>query len=97
MLYHDRIDVFEAIDVKMTSESKKCDICYYWYFLNKVFKFQPNVWNGCHNLLMSVSLGNIAISDIKNDDYYCIFSGISKREAANLKLNINFTEKSGTL
>ena len=46
---------------------------------------------------MSVSLGNIAISDIKSDDYYCIFSGISKREAANLKLNINFTEKSGTL
>ena len=40
MLYYDRIDVFEGIDIK-TSVSKQCDICHYWYFLNKGFKFQP--------------------------------------------------------
>ena len=28
------------------------DICYYWYFLNKGFKFQTYVCNRCHNLLM---------------------------------------------
>ena len=43
MLYYDRIDVTEGIDVNMTSESKECDICRYWYFLNKGFKFQPYV------------------------------------------------------
>ena len=43
MLYYDRIDVFEKIDVNKTSESKKCDIRYYSYFLNKGFKFQPNI------------------------------------------------------
>ena len=35
MLYYDRIDVFEGIDVNKTSKSKECDICHYWYFLNK--------------------------------------------------------------
>ena len=45
MLYHDRIDVSERIDVNNTSESKKCDICHYWYFLNKAFKFQANACN----------------------------------------------------
>ena len=52
MLYHDRIDVSEGIDVNKTSKSKKCDICHYWYFLDIEFKFQPDVCNGCHDVLM---------------------------------------------
>ena len=32
MLYYDRIDVSEGIDVNKTNESKECDICHYWYF-----------------------------------------------------------------
>ena len=35
MLYNDRTDVSERIDVNKTSESKECDICHYWYFLYK--------------------------------------------------------------
>ena len=45
MLYYDRIDVSEVTDIFKISESKECGICHYWYFLNKDFKFQPNVWN----------------------------------------------------
>ena len=37
--YCDRIDVSAGIDVKKTSESRECNICHYWYFLNKGFKF----------------------------------------------------------
>ena len=37
-------------DVNKTSVSKECDIYHYWYFLNKGFKFQPNVCNGCNDL-----------------------------------------------
>ena len=40
LLYYDRIDVSKRIDVNKTSKSKECDICHYWYFLNKGFKFQ---------------------------------------------------------
>ena len=62
MLYYDRIEVSEAIDVNKTSVSKECDICHYWYFLNYSFKFQPNVCNKCHDLLtMSPNLNDIAI------------------------------------
>ena len=64
MLYYDGIVVSEGIDVK-ASESKKCDICHCWYFLNEWFKFQPNFCNRCHNLLMvSMSLGDISIFNI---------------------------------
>ena len=52
MLYYDRINVFEGIDINKTSAPKYCDICHYWYFLNKGFKFQPYVCNRCHDLLM---------------------------------------------
>ena len=76
-LYYDRIDVFEGINVNKIS--------YYWYFLNKGFEFKLNVSNGCHDLLMmSMNLSDIAILNIKNADYRCIISGISKSEAMNL-------------
>ena len=62
MAYFDRIDVSEGIDVNKTRESKECDICHYWYFLNKGFKFQPNFCNRCRDLLMiSMNLSDIAI------------------------------------
>ena len=31
---------------------QKSDVCHYWYLLNYSFKFQPNVCNRCHDLLM---------------------------------------------
>ena len=34
MLYFDRIDVSDRIDVNETSTSKECDIHHYWYFLH---------------------------------------------------------------
>ena len=39
MLHFDRIDVSEGIDVNKTSKSRECEICHYWHFLNKGFKF----------------------------------------------------------
>ena len=93
MLYFDRIDV------NKTSKSKECDICHYWYFfLNKGFKCQPNVCKRCHDLLvMSINLSDIAILSIKSADYSCIITGISKNEAINLMQNADLTGKSGTL
>ena len=59
MLYFDRIDIFEGINVDKASASKECIICHCWYFLDKGFKFQPNICNRCHDVLM-MSI-NIAI------------------------------------
>ena len=35
MLYFDKIGVSVGTDINKTSASKECDICHYWYFLNK--------------------------------------------------------------
>ena len=85
MSYYDRIEVSERIDVNNTSTSKECDICHYCYFLDKDFKFQSNVCNRCHDLLMmSMNLNDIAILNIKTSDCCCIISGISTTYAINL-------------
>ena len=98
MLYFYRIDVSEGIDVNNTSVSKECDICHYWFFLNKNFKFQPNVCKRCNDLLMiSMNLGDIAILNIKGSRHRCIISRISKNEATNLMQNADLTEKRATL
>ena len=39
MLYFDRINVSERIDVNKTIASKECDICHYWYFLIEALNF----------------------------------------------------------
>ena len=79
ILYYNRIDVSEGIDVNKTSESKECDICHYWYFLDKGFKFQLNVCNGYHDLLMmSMILSNNAILNIKSADYPALLMEFAK-------------------
>ena len=95
MLYFNKIEVSEGTDVNKTSASK---VWYYWYFLNYSLKFQPNVCNRCHDLLMmSMNLSNIAILNIKSSDYCFIASLISKNEAIILMQNADLTEKSRTL
>ena len=32
--------------------NKKSDICRYWYYLDKGFKFHMDVRNGCYDVLM---------------------------------------------
>ena len=97
-LYFDRIDVSKGIDNNKTRASKECDIFHYWYFLSKVFKFQPNASNRCHDLLMmSSKLNYIATLNNKGSDYCCIITGISKSEAIKLFQNIDLTEKSGMI
>ena len=100
MLHHGKTvcSTIKDFDVTKKSESKECDICHYWYFLNMGFKFQTHVCNGCHNvLMMSINLNNIAILNFKGAEYHCIISRISNSEDINLMQNINLTEKSGTL
>ena len=49
MLCFDIIHVSEGIDVNQASASKDCNVFHYWYFLNKIFKFQPNIGNRCQS------------------------------------------------
>ena len=85
MLHYDRIDISEGIDISEINSSKECDIFHYWYLLDKELKFQPYVWNGCHDLLMvSMNLSNIVILNINSADNFYIINGISKSETVYL-------------
>ena len=96
MLYFDRIDFSELINVNDTNASKNCDICHCWVFLDKGFEFQPSVLNRCHDvLMMPINLNYIAILNICGVDYHCFINGIS--EVINVLQNANLSEKSGTL
>ena len=98
MIYYDRIDISERVDVNKTSASKVCNISHCWYFLSYSLKSQPNVCYRCQDLLMmSIKLSDIAILNIKGADYQCIISLINKNEAINLMQNVHLTEKGGTL
>ena len=78
MLCSDKIKVSEGTNIIKTGASKEADACHYWYILNYSFKFQPNVCNNCHDLLMmSVNLSDIASLNIKGSDYLWIISSIS--------------------
>ena len=95
MLYFDRIDVSEGIDVSKTTESKECDIRHYWYFLDKGFEFQSNVCNRYHDLLMmSMNLINIYISNMQ---IIAVLLAELAKMARKLMQNADLTEKSKTL
>ena len=93
ILYYDRIDVSEGINVNKTSKSKERDICHYCYFLNRGFKFQQNVCNRLHDLLMmSMIITDIANLNNKKTNQCCIISEFSKNEAMNLIQNVSLAE-----
>ena len=74
------------------------DICHCWYFLDEGFKFQPDVWHGCYDLLMmSINLSDIAIVIIHGAGYPGIISGISKSETVNFLQKAELKEKMRTL
>ena len=57
-------------------------------FLHKSFKYQLNVCNGRHDLLMMpMNLSDIAILKIESANYCCIISRISINEAINVMQN----------
>ena len=43
MLYFDRTDLPERIDVDKTNQSEEYNFCLSWHFLNNRFKFQRNI------------------------------------------------------
>ena len=76
---YDRTYISEGIDVNKTSKSKECNICHYCLFSDRGLTFQPNVCNGCHDLLMmSMKLSCVNILDIKDFDYRVLLSELAK-------------------
>ena len=98
MLEYDRIDISERIDANKTSASKECNICHYWYFLDKNFNNELYLSNGCQDLMQkAISFKHAAIVSIKGKDYRIHFWYISKNDAIALMTNSNLNDKNGIL
>ena len=96
MLEYDTIDISEGIDTNKRSASKECNICHYWYFLDKNFNYEKYLCNGCHDLMQkAMSFNDIAIVSIKGNDYRIHFWYMSKNDAIVLMTNSNLNYKNG--
>ena len=98
MLEYDNIDVSGEIDVNETSASKECDIYHLCQVLDKVFKYEPNLCNSCHDLMQkAMSFNDVTIVSVKGSDYRVHFWYMSKDDAINFMKNSDLNEKSGLL
>ena len=70
MLEYERIDISEGINLNKSNKSEECDICHYWYFLDKSFDYEPYLCNGCHDLMQkAMNFNDVAVVSIKGSDY----------------------------
>ena len=63
------------------------------------YKFEPNICNKCHDVLITaykLQLKNIAIPNVNGVDYRCILWGISRNGTANV-INNSVLEDQGVL
>ena len=99
MLQYDRIDISEGIDVnKSNDKSKECDICHYWYFLDKNFTYEQYLFDGCHDLMQkAISFNDVTIVSITGSDYRIHFWYMNKDDAISIMHNSNLSDKTGTL
>ena len=94
MLEYYRIDISEGIHMNKTNASKECDVCHYWYFLDKNFNYEPYLCNGCHNLMQrAMNFNDVAIVSIKGNNYRIHFWYMSKGDAMSIIDNVNVSEK----
>ena len=96
MLECDRIDNSEGVDINKTNKSKECNICHYWYVLDKNFNHEKYLCNDCHDLMQkTLSFNDVVIVSIKENDYRIYFWYMSKNDPIALIANSNFNDKNG--
>ena len=98
MLEYDKIVISGGIDANKTSLLKKYDICHNWYFKDIGFKYEPYIWNGCHDLMeKAMSFKNIAIVYVKGSANRIHFWHMRKDDAINIMSNSNLIDKMSVL
>ena len=67
-------------------------------FLDKGSKFEPYLYNGCHDLMQkAMKYNDVAIVSAKEKDFRIHFWYMSKDDAINIMKNPDFNEKRGLL
>ena len=98
MLEYDRIDISEGIGIKKCKEtSKECNLCKFYYFLDKNFSHGPYLCDGCYDMSRkAISMKNLAIINHNGNNYCVNFAFMSKKDAYNLIKNAVIMGEKGT-
>ena len=89
----------KALTLKKCKETfKECNLCKFYYFLDKNFSYGPYLCDGCYDMSKkAVSMKNLAIIN-HNGNHYCLnFALMSKKGAYNLIKNAVIMGEKGTL
>ena len=99
MLKYNRIDISEGIGIKKCKEtSRECNLCKFYYFLDKNFKYGPYLCDGCYDMsLKAVNIKHLAIINHNGNHYRVNFTSMSKKGAYNLIKNAVIMGEKGTL
>ena len=98
MLEDDRVDISEGIDIKKCKETSKiCNLCKFFYILDKNFNYGPYLCDGCYMFMRAVSIKNLAITNQNGNHYRVNFALMSKKDAYNLIKNAVIMGEKGTL
>ena len=94
MLEYDRIDISERIDVNKTNASKSVMFVITGILLDKGYKYEPYLCNGCHDLTQkTMNFNDVAMVSVKESDYRVYFWYRSKDNAINIMNNSNLNKK----
>ena len=99
MLEYDRIDISEGTDIKKCKEtSKECNLCKFYYFLDKNFSYGPYLCDGFYDMYKkAISMQNVVIINHNGNHYHVNFAFMSKKDACNLIKNAVIMGEKGTL
>ena len=86
MLECNRVDLSEGADIKESEEnSKECSLCKFRYYVDRNFKYQTYLCDGCHDMSMkAMSMQNFTIVYRGGNAYRVNFAFMTKNEALNL-------------
>ena len=70
------LNLIQKFVIGVVIASNKCMLCHYWYFKDIRLKFEPHVFNECHDVMMTAyELKNIGILNVKEVNFRYIFMG----------------------
>ena len=99
MLEYNKIDRSEGIDVnKLSDSSKECSLCGFWFFIDKNFKYQRVLCDGCHDMSVKViSMKILAVVYSGGNAYRINFAFMTLNQATYLLSNSVIDNKKGVL
>ena len=69
IFHYNRVYVSEGIDINKSNKLKEYMIYHYWYFKDTGYIYEPEIWNGCHDIsMMAYELENTAYN-VKEVDH----------------------------